>query len=289
MLGAVVAFTAMAIGGREAGGELNTFELMTYRSAIGLVLVVSIAWLSGTHTQIRVNRMPSHILRNVSHFAGQNLWLWAITVIPLAQVFALEFTSPLWVVVFAALFLGERLTWIKSVAGILGFIGILMVLQPGTAPISLGMVAAGGAAIFFAITAIFTKRLTSDQSITCILFWLTAIQLGLGLAFSLYDGHITLPSSAALPWVIVIALGGLAAHFCLTSALTLAPASVVIPIDFVRLPAIAILGVILYDETLQIGILAGAALILGANYINVLSEHRRSRNTSRTARTARVP
>jgi len=277
MIGAVIAFSAMAIAGREASVSLDTFELMTYRSMIGIVLVLAIARLTGTLHQIRRNRLRTHIARNIAHFTGQNLWFWAVSVIPLAQVFALEFTSPLWVMVLAALFLGERLTWVKAAAGLLGFIGILIVVRPGSAPISHGMGAAALAAFCFAVTAIFTKRLTRDQSITCILFWLTAIQLVLGLAFCLYDGDMALPSATSAPWVVVIAIGGLTAHFCITSALALAPASVVMPIDFVRLPLIAVLGVALYSEPLELAVLAGAVLIFAANYINVVIEHRRSR------------
>ncbi len=277
MIGAVIAFSAMAIAGREASVSLDTFELMTYRSMIGIVLVLAIARLTGTLHQIRRNRLRTHIARNIAHFTGQNLWFWAVSVIPLAQVFALEFTSPLWVMVLAALFLGERLTWVKAAAGLLGFIGILIVVRPGSAPISPGMGAAALAAFCFAVTAIFTKRLTRDQSITCILFWLTAIQLVLGLAFCLSDGDMALPSATSAPWVVVIAIGGLTAHFCITSALALAPASVVMPIDFVRLPLIAVLGVALYSEPLELAVLAGAVLIFAANYINVVIEHRRSR------------
>lgn len=277
MTGAVFAFSAMAIAGREASVEIDTFELMTYRSIVGLVLVLIIGGIAGTLPQIRTDRMPTHIARNIFHFAGQNLWFYAVGLIPLAQLFALEFTSPLWVIAFAAIFLGERLTKVKIAAGILGFIGILIVVQPGTVPFSAGMAASLTAAICFAITAIFTKRLTRDQSITCILFWLTVIQLILGLIFCLYDGDMAFPSASTLPWVIVIGVAGLAAHFCMTSAFALAPASVVMPIDFARLPLIAVVGMVFYNEPLQIAVLLGAALIFGANYMNILAEHRRSR------------
>ncbi|MEX3015260.1 DMT family transporter [Gymnodinialimonas hymeniacidonis] len=278
MSGAVIAFSSMAIAGRELSTTLSTFELMTYRSMIGMVLVVAIAAACGTLGQVKTNRLRDHGLRNIFHFTGQNLWFWAVGVIPLSQVFALEFTSPLWVMVLAAIFLGERLTWIKALAGLAGFIGVLIVIQPGSVPLSSGMVAAGAAALAFAITAIFTKRLTRDQSITCILFWLTAIQLVLGLAFCLYDGTMAWPSLAAWPWVIVVAISGLVAHFSLTSAISLAPASVVMPIDFVRLPVIGALAFVLYGEPLEWSVVLGAALIFGANYLNVLTEHRRSQS-----------
>lgn len=277
MVGAIFAFSAMAVAGRQATLEIDTFELMTYRSIVGLALVVLIGGLTGHLPEIRTDRMPTHILRNIAHFAGQNLWFLAVGLIPLAQLFALEFTSPLWVMGFAALFLGERLTRVKVIAALIGFIGVLIVVQPGSAPFSVGMGAALLAAGCFAITAIFTKRLTRDQSITCILFWLTSIQLILGLAFCLYDGQMAFPSAATLPWVIVIGIAGLLAHFCMTSAFAHAPASVVMPIDFARLPLIAVVGMIFYAEPLQWGVLIGAVMIFGANYMNILTEHRRSR------------
>ena len=276
MVGAIFAFSAMAVAGREATLEIDTFELMTYRSIVGLVLVLLIGGVTGHLHEIRTDRMPTHILRNIFHFAGQNLWFLAVGLIPFAQLFALEFTSPLWVMALAAVFLGERLTKVKIFAAVMGFIGVLIVVQPGSLPFSVGMGAALTAAICFAITAIFTKRLTRNQSITCILFWLTVIQLLLGLIFCLYDGQMALPSAATLPWVITIGLAGLGAHFCMTSAFALAPASVVMPIDFARLPLIAVVGMVFYAEPLQIAVLVGAVLIFGANYMNILAEHRRS-------------
>jgi drug/metabolite transporter (DMT)-like permease len=278
MLGAIVAFSAMAVAGRAASFELDTFEMMTYRSMIGLVVVLVVARLAGTLHQVTLRHQRIHWLRNLAHFTGQNLWFYAITVAPLALVFALEFTSPLWTMLLAALFLGERLTWWKVAAGLLGFVGILTVVQPGAQPVSIGMIAAAVAAIFFATTAIFTKRLTRTETITCILFWLTAMQLVIGLVACLWDGDMALPSTAMLPWLLVIGLGGLTAHFCLTNALSIAPASIVMPMDFARLPAIAVVGVVLYAEPLEWGVILGAALIFAANYLNILTSQRAARS-----------
>jgi drug/metabolite transporter (DMT)-like permease len=136
------------------------------------------------------------------------------------------------------------------------------------------MLSAAAAAVFFASTAILTKRLTRTETITCILFWLTTIQLGLGLVSCLWDGDMALPSAATLPWLLVIGVAGLLAHFCLTTALGMAPASIVMPMDFARLPAIAVVGVLVYAEPLQWGVLLGAALIFGANYLNILTSQR---------------
>lgn len=276
MIGAIIAFSAMAVAGRAVSSTHDTFEIMTYRSIVGLVVVLAIASATGTLQQIRRRHLGLHIARNITHFTGQNLWFYAITVIPLAQVFAMEFTSPLWVMILAALFLGERLTGLKVLSGAIGFIGILIVVQPFSAPLSPGMIMAALAAVSFAATAILTKRLTRTENITTIMFWLTAIQLVLGLAICLFDGEIQPPTASSLPWLALIGIAGLAAHFCMTTALSLAPASIVMPIDFVRLPAIAVIGMIFYNEALQPGVFLGAVLIFGANYLNILGQRRTS-------------
>lgn len=275
MLGAIVSFTSMAVAGREVSLELDTFEIMAYRSAIGVLLVVGVGWATGGLASVTRRHLGLHAARNIAHFTGQNLWFFALATIPLAQVFALEFTSPIWVTLMAPLFLGERLTPLKLVVVAAGFLGIVIVARPGVAPLDAGTVAALGAALGFATTAIFTKRLTGTQTVTCILFWLTTMQLVLGVACAGADGDIALPSAASLPWLVLIGCAGLAAHLCLTTALSLAPASVVMPMDFARLPVIAVIGMAAYAEPLDPLVFLGGAVIFGANYVNVISQRRR--------------
>jgi drug/metabolite transporter (DMT)-like permease len=275
MSGAIVAFTSMAIAGRAVAVEHDTFETMLFRSIVGFVVVLIVAKAAGTLGQINTRRMGLHVMRNVSHFTGQNLWFYAITVIPLAQVFALEFTSPLWVMALAAIFLGERLTQPRVVAAALGFIGVLIVARPDTTTLDPNVLIAAAAAIGFAGSAIFTKLLTRTETVTCILFWLTAMQAIFGLTMAGYDGDIALPTAQSAPWLTLIAFAGLTAHFCLTKALILAPASIVMPIDFLRLPIIAVIGMLFYNEGLDLLVLLGGALILAGNLYMVRSESRR--------------
>ncbi|MBK0328324.1 DMT family transporter [Rhodobacteraceae bacterium F11138] len=277
MAGAIVSFSSMAVAGREAGSSLDTFEIMMYRSMVG-VLIVS-AMLSVTSGWARVTRrsMGTHLMRNLAHFTGQNLWLYAVTVIPLAQVFALEFTSPLWVIVLSPLVLHEPITRVRALAALIGFAGILIVARPSPETLNSGVAVAAGCAIFFAFTTMFTKKLTRTESVGCILFWLTLMQLILGFAAAAYDGDITLPDTRTLPFLIVIGLAGLMAHFCITNALAIAPATVVVPFDFVRLPAIAVIGMLLYGEALEIWVLLGAAVIFAGNYLNIVAETRKNR------------
>ena len=275
MTGAVVSFTSMAVAGRYTAHELDTFELLMYRSLVGVVIVLSVALARGTWRQITLRRLPLHFLRNLAHFTGQNLWFFAITLIPLAQVFALEFTTPLWVVLLAPMLLGEHLTRTKGLSVLMGFVGILIVARPDFANLNVGVVAAASCAIGFAITSISTKRLTRTETVTCILFWLTTMQAVMGLVTAGWDGYIAVPSASVAPWVAVVALGGLMAHFSLTKALALAPASIVQPMDFARLPVVAVVGMLVFAEPLDPMVFLGAALILTGNVLNLRAETRR--------------
>jgi drug/metabolite transporter (DMT)-like permease len=269
MMGAIIAFTSMAIAGRAVSLELDTFEIMLFRSITGVIVVVLVATSLGTLGQINRQQLGLHGMRNLSHFAGQNFWFYALPLIPLTQLFALEFTSPIWVILLAPLLLGEKITRIDALAAVGGIIGVIIVTRPFEAAITTGTIAAACAAVGFALSAIFTRKLTRTQTITCILFWLTVMQAVFGLIGAGYDGDIAWPSAGALPWIILIGFAGLIAHFCLTTALSIAPASIVMPIDFIRLPVIAAVAAGLYAEPLDPWVLVGAAIIFGANYLNV--------------------
>ena len=269
MIGAIISFTSMAVAGRAISGQLDTFEIMLYRSIMGFGIVLTVASSVGTLSEINLKHFRLHLLRNIFHFIGQNLWFFALPLIPLAQLFALEFTSPIWVLLLAPFFLGEGLTLRKIAIAALGFIGVLIVARPEIGAVNIGIIAATCAAIGFAGAAILTRKLTVQNSLTKILFFLTGLQIIFGLICAGYDGDIAMPSVAAAPWLILIGAAGLAAHFCMTKSLSLAPASLVMPMDFARLPLIAVIGVVFYGESLDFYLVLGAALILAANYLNL--------------------
>lgn len=274
MLGSIVSFTALAIAGRAVSPALDTFEIMLYRSAIGVVVVLAMAAATGRLAELRTARPGDHAIRNVVHFAGQNLWFLAIAIAPLAQVIALEFTAPLWVLLLAPVILGETVRARQIGVALVGFAGVVLVAQPFSGTMSPGLVWAALAALGFAVTNLLTRRLTRGDTVLGIMFWLTAIQLVLGLACAGIDGDVARPDAATAPWLAVIGLAGLVAHFCLTNALRLAPASTIMPVDFVRLPIIAVAGALLYGESLDPLVILGGAVILGAAWANLLIARR---------------
>lgn len=269
MVGAILSFTSMAVAGRAVSPDLDTFEIMLYRSLIGVAIVLAVAVWSGSISQVNAGRWRLHLARNAAHFAGQNLWFFALTVIPLAQVFAFEFTTPIWVLLLSPLIVQEPIRRAGLFAALIGFVGILIVARPSPDTINAGVVAAALCAVGFAMTSLMTRRLTRSESITSILVWLTGTQAVFGLICAGFDADIAVPVTASLPWLLLLGLAGLAAHFCLTKALSLAPAAVVTPIDFARLPLIAVIGAIFYDEDIEIYVVIGGVLILAANWLNL--------------------
>lgn len=280
MLGAMISFTLMAISGRSLADKLDTFEIMTYRSFIGIAIVLLIAYRAGTLGEVRTRYLKLHIIRNIFHFSGQNLWFFAILYVPLSQMFVFEFSTPLWVAVCAPLVLGERLTLIRFMAAAMGFFGILVVARPDFSDVNPAIIAAALCAVGFAGATLATKILTRTETITAILFWLTVLQAVFGVICAGYDGVMDIPRGSEWLWVFIIGICGLCAHFCITTALQLAPATIVTPFEFLRLPLITFVGVVLYGEKLEWLVFLGAFIVLLANIMNIRAETRAQKSAT---------
>ncbi|MCB1345893.1 MAG: DMT family transporter [Rhodobacter sp.] len=269
MCGAIVSFILMAVAGRAVQVDLSTFELMFWRSLIGLGIVSALIWVRHRNfALIRTAHPGLHLTRNVFHFTGQNLWFYGLTMIPLSQLVALEFTMPIWVLLLAPMLLGESLDRTKILVACIGFAGVLIVAQPGSNALNLGHLAGILAAIGFAMNLIYTRKIMQFNTVLCVLFWMTFSQGAMALVLGLATGF-HWPPTALWPWLAVVAVTGLTAHFSLTTALGLAPAMLVAPMEFARLPLIALVGVWLYAEPLDPMVFLGAALIFSANIWNL--------------------
>lgn len=273
MGGALASFVGMAIAARELSAAIGTFEILFFRSAIGLVVIAMLLRRYGWR-QARSARPVLHLLRNGAHFAGQYGWFYAISLIPLAEVFAIEFTVPIWTALLAALLLGERITGARLAAIAVGIAGIVLILRPGVAIVQPAAVAALLSAVAYGLSHTLTKKLVGSDRPLTILFYMTVIQLPLGLIGAL--PHWVWPAPAMWPWLAVVGLTALSAHYCMMRAMALADVTVVVPMDFMRLPLIALLGFMLYGERLEWFLFAGAALIVGANLINLRAEKKRA-------------
>ena len=269
MFGGVFCLTSMAIAGKEISLQIDTFEILFFRSVIGVFVVLFFLIKKDLLNELNLREIKTHLKRNISHFIGQNLWLYALASITLAEVTSLEFTMPIWIVLFSYLMLNEVLSKYKILSVFIGFIGVLIIVRPDIESINIGIIAAGISAIAFALTNIYTRKLTKTESTLTILFFLTTIQLAFGLVTSLLDGKIDLPTKENVIWIIVIGLAGLGAHYCITTALSLAPPTVVAPIDLLRLPIVVLIGIFFYSEQGDVFIYFGATLIIFANWLNL--------------------
>lgn len=262
MTGVLLSFTAMALSIRALGKTLGAFEMLSIRNGFGLLVLAGLAIARPQlRRELTLDRIWLHGVRNVLSFAGQYGWTLGITLLPFATVFALEFTTPAWVALFAVFLLGERVTASRVGVVVLGLAGILLILRPGLEGFRPASLLVLGAAVAFGGSAITTKKLTGLQSTFAILFWMNAMQLPLNLLGSDPLFVLKLDQTSLLP-LLGIALSGLSAHLCLTNAFRHGDATVVYPLDFFRLPLIALIGWSFYGEPLDPMVFAGAGLII---------------------------
>ncbi len=262
MVGTTLSFTFMALGGRELSDTMTAFEVSFFRAFGGFLIVTLLLWRTGFAT-LRTQRIGLHLARNVFHFGGQTLWFWSLGLLPLATVFALEFTIPFWTAAMAALFLGERMNRGRVTAIALGFVGILVILQPGADVFQQAALIVLVAAIGFSVSNVCSKPLSATESTLAIIFYMNLMQMPLGLFAASFNW--VWPEWADLPWLVMVGVAGMGAHFCMTRAFRLADATFVMPIDYLRLPLAVGIGYFAYGETVGWALLFGAAIILAGN------------------------
>jgi drug/metabolite transporter (DMT)-like permease len=267
MVGWLAMMLVLPVAGREAARELTLVQVMELRSVLGFLMMYPLIHRSGGLAAVRSQRPWLHVWRNGVHFAAQYGWLLAITLIPLAQVIAIEFTMPIWTALLAASLLGERMTRWKNAAIVLGLVGVLVIVRPGASSVSFGQMVALATAVGFAGSIIMIKSLTRTDSALTILFWMVIVQAAIGLIPALFVW--VWPSPVTWAWLAMIAFCGTFSHYCMARALHYADATVVVPMDFLRVPLSAALGWLVYSETVDIYTAAGAALILVGNLLNL--------------------
>src|SRR5262249_19899982 len=285
MIGALLSFCVMAVAIRKLSGPLTVMEILALRAAIGLAIVGTVALVRPQQRRsINLRRLPLHVLRNSVHFGSQYLWALGLLLLPRATVFALEFTMPAWTMLLAPFFLGERMTRSRVGAVILGLVGVLVILRPGVESFKPAALIVLVAALGYGAQNIATKKLTLTESTFAIVFWMNMIQLVLALAFAgpFFPGKLTLD---LVPAVAGIGAAGLFAHFCLANAFRTGDASVVVPLDFLRIPLIAVIGWWLYDEPLDVFVFAGAGLIISGILWILHSEMRPLPTAARNVKT----
>jgi drug/metabolite transporter (DMT)-like permease len=263
----ITCFVVMSVAGRVATAELDVFQVMVIRSVTGFFMLLPLVHFAGGLGAMRTVRPLQHLGRNIAHFGGQYAWLVALGMIPLAQIVAIEFTTPLWTALLAMLFLGERMNWRKAMAVTLGLVGVLIILRPGASALEAGHIVMLAGAFCFGTSVVMVKSLTRTDSVVRIIFWMLVIQTAIGLVPALILWK-AVPAEI-WPALLVIAFTGTYSHYCMARALVHAEATVIMPMDFVRLPATALVGWAVYAEHLDVYTAAGALLILMGNVLTI--------------------
>jgi drug/metabolite transporter (DMT)-like permease len=267
MAGWLSLMLVVAVAGRETLRELNVFQVMEVRTVLGFLMLYPLVRRSGGFAAMKTARPLQHLGRNLVHYGAQLGWFFALTLIPIGQVVAIEFTMPIWTAILAAAFLGERITAWRAIAILLGVIGVVMIVRPATGEVNPGQLIALAAAVGFGISMTLVKSLTRTESALAVIFWMTVVQFFAGFIPTFYVW--VWPSAYAWGWLIVIAVCGTLSHYCLASAMRYADASIVVPMDFLRVPLTATVGWLLYAERLDLLTVLGAALILAGNLLNL--------------------
>jgi drug/metabolite transporter (DMT)-like permease len=267
MAGWLTLMVVIAVAGREAARELSVFQIMLLRSTLGLAMLWPLVHAAGGLGAVRTERLPQHALRNAIHYAAQYGWFVALSLIPLAQVVSIEFTMPIWSAVLAICFLGERMSGRKWIAVLLGLVGVAVIVRPGAGEIDTGQLIALASAVGFAVSVVLVKSLTRTEAAVAISFWMLIVQSAIGLLPALLVWR--WPSVHVWGWVVLVAFCGTYSHYCFARAMQHADATVVVPMDFLRVPLTALVGWLAYSERLDLFTLLGIALILAGNVLNL--------------------
>ncbi|MFD0463274.1 DMT family transporter [Microvirga aerilata] len=259
---ALLSLSCMAVSMREATRYMGVADALAARCVVGVVGVLFAAILfPSLRGALAPRRLGLHALRNGVHFVGQYAWGLSVSLLPFARVFALEFATPVLTVLFAALLLRERLTMPRLFTVLVGAAGLVVITVPKTGEVDPLMLLPLASSAAFALAGIFTKRLTATVTALSVMFWMNAMQLPLNLAGADWGFWRSVPDAALLPLLGVCVSGSLA-QYAMANAFRHGDAMVVVPLDFLRVPLIALVGAVFYGEALEPAVLVGAGIIV---------------------------
>jgi drug/metabolite transporter (DMT)-like permease len=255
-------FFAVSVGlVRYIAHNINAFEQTFWRQLIGFLVILPFVVRSG-FPGLRTRQLGTNLVRNIAGYTGISLSFYSVTLIPLADSLALQFTLPLFTIVFAMVILGERVGAHRWAATATGFIGALVILRPGFAEIRFGMIVALAAAAFLAMSDTLVRRLSRTEPTTLIVFYGYLLQVPIAFAVALYDW--VTPAPADWPWLAALGLCSFIAQWGLSRAFILAEASLVSPVLFLRLPIVSVIGYVFFAQAPDLWAWIGALVIFAS-------------------------
>ncbi|WMN11886.1 DMT family transporter [Marivirga salinae] len=270
MLISVLSFCVMTIGIKEISDNVNSFQIIFFRSLIGLLTIF--IFFKNKLSRPTFSIIKGHLFRNIFHLIGQYGYIVGIIYLSLAEVTAIEFSVPIWILIIASVFLKEEMTKSKVMSIILGFIGVLIIIRPGFGIINTNSIIVLLSAISYAIAHASTKKLTKKYKPLDIVFIMCLIQIP--ISFGLTITEISLPNIRDFSFLLIVGISAITAHFTLAKAMMDDDISSIISIDYFRLPILILLGILLYNENFNAAYLTGGTLIFVGNWINKKAQNK---------------
>ena len=261
MFASTIGFGVMALAIKHASRTISTFEIAFFRNAFGLLVLLPILWHD--KAPLRTKQLPRYLLRSAIGVGSMLSGFWAVGHLPLSQAIALSYSTPLFVTIAAVIWLGEQVRKRRWAAVIVGFIGVLVLVRPGTSGFTYGSLVALLAAVLSAAVAIQIKQLSRIDPPDTIVFYTYLFWVPMSLVPALFAW--SSPPAALWPWLAAIGLSGTIAQLLWTRALRMGDVSALQPISFMQLPLVAIAGWYWFGEVLDHWTVTGAAIIFAAN------------------------
>jgi drug/metabolite transporter (DMT)-like permease len=262
MLGSTMAFGLMAVAIRYATRSVPTQEVAFFRNAFGLLALLPMLLRPG-RASLRTQQLPRYLLRSAIGLASMLCAFWAIGHLPMSQAISLSYSTPLFVTIAAVLWLGETVRTRRWAAVVVGFIGVLIIVRPGSDSFTPGILVAVLAAVLSSLVAIQIKQLTRVDSADAVVLYTYVFWVPLSLVPALFVW--VWPAGMAWLWLAATGLFGTVGQLLWTRALRLGDVSALTPISFMQLPLVATLGWLLFGERLDRWTVIGAGIILAAN------------------------
>lgn len=256
---------------KHLGTRLPAMEILFFRSFIGFLFVLPL-FARDPLEPFRTKRPFMHFVRGATGAVGNACFFWTLTHMLLADAMALQFSRPLFMIPLALVFLGEIAGWRRVSVTIVGFIGILLYARPFTSGFDPGAFIGATGALAGGLVLIWIKRLAQSEPTRIIMFYYAFWNA----AFALVPAVIfwVTPNLTELALLILIGFLGITGQTLMTQGITLADATVLVPLDYSRIVYSAVLGFLLFGELPGLWSLAGMALIVTSSLYLLLTEKR---------------
>lgn len=283
MLASTLSFGLMVVAIRLASAHLSTVEIAFFRNLFGLLFLLPMLLRPGQPLP-RTAQLPRYLLRTAIGLVSMLAGFWAIGHLPLSQAIALSYSTPLFVTLAAAFWLGENVRLRRWMAVLCGFAGVLIILRPGAATFSAGTLIALLAAVTSALVAIQIKQLARVDAANTVVFYTYAFWVPMSLLPALFAW--TWPHGIDWLWLLATGLFGTLGQLLWTRALRIGEVSALTPISFTQLPLVTVFGWWLFAEAPDRWTVLGSLIILGANAYIAHREALLARRAASAAATA---